>query len=328
MHTAYTYSASRVRTLEEYLLTRTDIDRLLVAKPGADLASALKETYLAPYLLRVGEERLSDAIELTLVDAKRLIHRIAPQGDMFRVLWVQYDVHNLRVFARALSTGTSFTDCESYCSTRGIYEPSYLFAHAEQGTLDRLQPGWHAAFEAALRHANAGELDRVDGVLDGELFASLARIARAGGDAFLSGHVAAVIDLYNCRARLRVLTNPAVASAPGFVEGGSFSAARLDTREQVAAALAQLRDEEFWKDAFAHYDETGHTTRLDARFDEYLTARAAEASVDVFSSASLVRYYLLCRQAAANVRTIVVGRNSGMSDADIRANLRLTYVHA
>jgi vacuolar-type H+-ATPase subunit C/Vma6 len=47
----------------------------------------------------------------------------------------------------------------------------------------------------------------------------------------------------------------------------------------------------------------------------------------MFSSASLVLYYLLCRQAAANIRTIVVGRNSGQSEEAIRANLRLAYVN-
>jgi len=41
----------------------------------------------------------------------------------------------------------------------------------------------------------------------------------------------------------------------------------------------------------------------------------------------LVLYYLQTRQAAANVRTIVVGKNSGMTAEDIRSNLRLAYVN-
>jgi hypothetical protein len=40
-----------------------------------------------------------------------------------------------------------------------------------------------------------------------------------------------------------------------------------------------------------------------------------------------VLYYLKCRQAAANIRTIVVGKESGMSEADIRANLRMAHVN-
>ena len=101
MQTSYIYSVSRVNTLREYLLTKTDIERLLVAAPGDELHTALKETYLAPYLTRLDDEDMAKAIELTLIDAKRLVHQIAPHGDMFRVLWVHYDIHNLRVFAKA-----------------------------------------------------------------------------------------------------------------------------------------------------------------------------------------------------------------------------------
>ena len=54
---------------------------------------------------------------------------------------------------------------------------------------------------------------------------------------------------------------------------------------------------------------------------------AKEASYDMFSSASLVLYYLKCRQAAANVRIIFVGKNSGMKESIIRANLRMAHVN-
>ena len=101
MQTSYIYSVSRVNTLAQYLLTKTDIERLLVAQPGEDLQSALKETYLAPYVLRAKDGDVAEAIELTLIDAKKLVHHIAPNGDMFRVLWARYDIHNLRVFAKA-----------------------------------------------------------------------------------------------------------------------------------------------------------------------------------------------------------------------------------
>ena len=46
MQTSFIYSASRTNALSEELLTKTDIDRLLVASPGEGLHT-LKETYLA-----------------------------------------------------------------------------------------------------------------------------------------------------------------------------------------------------------------------------------------------------------------------------------------
>ena len=54
MQTSYIYSVSRANTLKQFLLTKTDIERLLVVESDAELHTALKETYLAPF---VAEEK-------------------------------------------------------------------------------------------------------------------------------------------------------------------------------------------------------------------------------------------------------------------------------
>lgn len=327
MQTPYIYSTSRVNTLAQYLLSKTDIERLLVAQPGEQLQSALKETYLAPYVLRVADEDVTEAIEATLIEAKQLIHRIAPNGNMFRVLWVQYDIHNLRVFAKAQAKSHSFEQIKGLTSRRGIHDPEYLFGFVERQELNRLQVGWQEAYDAAVRHVQAGELDQVDGVFDTVYFASLVRIAQGSGDAFIKRYVTAVIDLYNLKGKLRAVSHPTVRFAPAFISGGSFAESEIDSKEQVFQAFENLRTGDYWRAALEFFQETGNTSLIDARADEYMVDMAKQASFDMFSSASLVLYYLQCRQAAANVRTIVVGRNSGQSEQAIRANLRLAYVN-
>lgn len=326
MNTSYVYSATRLNTLGTELLSQTDMDRLLVAEPGAELATALKETYLAPYVLQVQNEDVAEAIEATLVEAKRLIHRIAPDGDVFRVLWVQYDIHNLRVFAKATRSGKSFEEVASYTSNRGIYKPADLHAHASDGTLNRLQIDWQLAYDAARRHVEAGELDQVDAVFDELLFATIKRIAVKHGDTFIKKYVSAVIDMYNAKATLRRIKLGVAAMQPEFVTGGTFAASELTSVDSVMAAFETLSPG-FFSSAMAVYTATGNTSELDARIDDYLVSITKSAATDMFSSASLVLYYLRARQAATNIRTIVVGRNSGMNIDAIRANLRTAYVN-
>lgn len=328
MQTSYIYSVSRTNTLAQYLLTKTDIERLLVAEAGKDLESALKETYLAPYVLRSKDGNIPEAIEHTLIDAKKLIHRISPKGDMFRVLWVQYDIHNLRIFAKARVKKLSFEACEAYTSFRGIYRPEELFAATETNSLSALQPGWQEAFDKAVQFAEAGALDKVDGALDEVLFETIKRIANTIGDSFIKEYTTAVIDLYNVKSRLRALRYPEVTFTPSFVSGGTLPIEALETTEDVYTALGKLSNTtDFWKEAIDIYQETGNSTQLDARGNEHLLSLAKKGSFDMFSSASLVLYYLQCRQAAGNVRTIVVGKNSGMNLAEIRANLNFAYVY-
>lgn len=327
MSSAYIYSVSRTNTLAQFLLSKTDIERLLVAEPGDDIHDALKETYLASYVMKDKEEDMSHAIEQTLVDAKRLVHKIAPNGDMFRVLWVQYDIHNLRVFAKAKVQELDFIACQPFTSKRGIYEPETLFIKAQANELNQLQEGWQEVFDAAVALVEAGALDKVDTLFDEEYFATSKRIAVKSKDAFIQRYVAALIDTYNLKATLRTLRYPQITNRPLFISGGTVALDQLQTVEDVQYRFSQLSREEFWRPAVQYYMETGNSTRIDARVDEYLLLLAKDASIDMFSSASLVLYYLLCRQAAANIRTIVVGKNSGMKEEDIRANLRMAYVN-
>jgi len=326
MQTSYIYSASRLNTLATFLLSKTDIERLMVAAPGMELQSALKETYLAPYILKATEDTIPSAIEQTLIEAKQLIHRIAPTGNMFRVLWVQYDIHNLRVFIKAQAKGLSFEECSAFTSARGTYDPAILFEYAQKGELNRLRAEWQEAFDAAVRLVTAGELDKVDGVLDQAFFLAVKSIADGESDLFLKKYVRGLIDIYNLKSRLRAVTYPQVNFTPVFITGGTFAQSEIDSKEQVFVSLEKLGGPGFWRTAVEYYQETANTTRIDARADEYILTLAKESSFDMFSSASLVLYYLQCRQSAANVRTIVVGKNSGSKEEDIRANLRMAYV--
>lgn len=327
MQTSYIYSVSRVNALSQFLLSKTDIEFLLATEPGEPLTEALKETYLAPYVLRVPEGSVPLAIEQTLIDAKRLIHRLSPNGDMFHIMWLQYDMHNLRVFAKATAKNMSLEDCRPYLSERGVYQPEYLHARIEGKELSLLQPGWQATFDKAVALVADGKLDTVDGVFDELYFTTSQRIVDTIGDDFMKRYFATLVDLYNLRSRLRHLKNKEVSFKPAFVPGGSFGADTIETLEATLAMFARQGGAEYWKEALDFFTETGHFTHIDARVADRLLTVAKEGSYDMFSSASLVLYYLKCRQAAANVRIIMVGKNSGMSVENIRANLRMAYVN-
>lgn len=326
MNTSYVYSASRVHTLGNELLSQTEIDRLLVAEPGEELQTALKETYLAPYVLQVPNEDVAEAIEATLIEVKKLLHRVAPNGNVLRVLWVQYDIHNLRVFAKAAGKDLDLEALAGYTSERGIYDPATLREHAAAGTLNHLQIDWQAAYDTAVRHVDAGELDQVDAVFDELLFTTIKRVATTCDDLFIKRYVKGVIDMYNIKSTLRRLRLNENALKPDFVTGGTFARSEIDTKEGVVAAVETLAPG-FFTHAIETYEATGNTSELDARADDYLITMAKTASVDMFTAASLVLHYLRVRQAAANIRTIVVGRNSGMPEVTIRANIRTAYVN-
>lgn len=329
METSYIYSVSRVNALSEFLLTKADIDRLLITESGSELQSALKETYLAPYVSSVPDESVPLAISQTLIDAKKMIYKIVPKdkSEMFRILWIQYDIHDLRVFAKASVNNKSLEDSRPFLSERGIHTSDYIYSQIEAGSLDSIYKGWQEAYNKALEAVKQGKINIVDGIFDELYFETCKYIVDKKGDSFIKSYMKKVVDIYNLRSRLRHLKNKTVSFEPAFVSGGNIEVDQIETMEDTMVAFGRLEGSEFWKESVELFQETGNFTLIDVNSTEFLIRFAKDASSDMFSSASLVLYYLKCRQSASNIRTIVVGKNSGWSNTEIKANLRMAYVN-
>jgi vacuolar-type H+-ATPase subunit C/Vma6 len=323
MHTAYIYSASRV-TATDSLLTKADLDRLLVAHTEADFVSALKETYFASYYLHAGAQ-LDAAITAALQETKELLESISPQPDVFRRLWLPYDVHNLRVLAKAAAAAQSAEQVAAYLSPLGNIAVAALETAVTNQQLDAFESGWQALFEEALEAAKTGSLPQVEQIFDRLYFDTAQRMVSDSGDDFMQTFHQISLDIHNLQTRLRQLTHPSVIATTIGVKGGRVSVDALETKEQVLAAYTNLGGEALWREAIEYYETTGNTTRLDARAEEYLMQVTKEAAHDIFSSASLVLYYLRNKHATDNIRTIQVGVAGGMRQEDIKANLRITY---
>ena len=324
MQTNYIYSTNRLTTVATTLLSAAEVDQLLGATTDAELLDVIKETYLGQHLNTGQDDDINVALEAALAEAKRTIELSAPGLNTFQLLWIGNDIHNLRVFAKASTKEIPYSDLESLVSKRGHYDPTVLFAYLERSELNRLQPNWQDVYEQAARHAADGEIDKVDAIFDQLYFNTVVRLVSLGRDVFLTKYVRALIDCYNLKTKLRVLRYPSLVNTTTFVSGGTFAATELESLDQVKQALATLGNVD-WEAALTNYDETGNTTAFDVCVDQYLLALSKQASYDVFSSASVVHFYLLANAAASDIRTIWNGKGIGRDETIIRANLRIAY---
>ena len=325
MQTSYIYSASRVQTLADNLLGPADVERLLAATTQAEQIYALKESYLAPYLLSDDIDSIMMALEAQLQEVRQVVMQIAPHPQALAVLWLKYDFHNLRVFMRGKIQSRSYADTVGLFSPQSHYPADDFYEHALANTLYRLEPELHEAYHTAYRFLESGDVARADQVVDAAYFACLQRVAVASQDPFIRRHVAARVDLFNLRGRLRTLAYDHFDFDRVFVPGGTIAKDALKTAEQATSAFALLGGEPFWRAALEEQQEAGHSTRIDVRADDYLLQQAVEASHDMFSVASLVAYVMRARYAAATVRSILVGTSSGVPTATIRHNLHAVY---
>lgn len=326
MNTSYIYSASRVQALGQTLLTEADVERLLAAPTAGERFRALHESYLAPYLDQDDMPAAMTALDRHLQEVKRVVLGIAPEARPLSVLWLKYDFHNLRIFMRGKLERLSYEATTALFSGQSYYPADQFYEYAVANTLNRLEPELHEAYHEAYRYLEARDGAAADRIVDAAYFACVRRIVGGTTDSFLRQHVAGRIDLFNLTSRLRTLAHNHVDFDRVFVSGGTIRRDQIEILEQTLAAFAELGGESFWRAALTEYQDTGHSTRIDARADDYLLQQAVTTSVDIFSSASLVAYVLKAREAAATVRAVLVGTASGLPAHTIRHNLRPTYV--
>ncbi len=332
MGTSYTYSASRVKTIERLFLTAADIERLLSAAPGAELVQELKDTYLSEYIAGNDIESVFKALEQSKIETKILLEKISPKPTLFDFVWVRYDFHNLRLFLRAKAAGLSLDEVRVYMSTLGTHNPDRLHELVESGSNiddspEKLDADLKAAYKNALKVMNEKEIAFADIEMDKSYFAIIKKLADKSKNSVIKEIVKLQIDLFNLKTKLRILLVPRVEDDRlWFVEGGSFSLVEIETKEKTVKKLKTFGDEKYWREALLSYEKEGNLTSLDAKIDDYLLSRIIKSNQEVFSFSTLLAHVVKVQNMALIIQAIVAGKDSGQNELAIREQLRTIYV--
>lgn len=323
---SYIYSSSRIKAVENELVSSVDFERLLSLSKGSDLIKAIKDTYLGKFLVDDTVEGVFQALELSLQSNKKLLIEIAPDQELLDLFWIRYDVHNLKVVLRAVKSGLTFREIENILSRLGRISPERIFNSVSTGKLEVLEPELVTSYEKALKEVNDHNLAGADREIDFGYFNLLKRLAEESKNQLITDFVRLQIDLYNLKTRLRLMHTPRLDGEKYFIDKGSFTFAEIETREQVIEKLSKMGNESFWKEAIDIYINEGHSTLLDTKFDDYLFVWLKSLNQDVFSAATLLTYWLKSQNLNHSIQAILVGKEGGQSDLVIRKQLRNIYV--
>ena len=323
---SYIYSSSRIKAVENELVSSVDFERLLSLSKGSDLIKAIKDTYLGKFLVDDTVEGVFQALELSLQSNKKLLIEIAPDQELLDLFWIRYDVHNLKVVLRAVKSGLTFREIENILSRLGRISPERIFNSVSTGKLEVLEPELVTSYEKALKEVNDHNIAGADREIDFGYFNLLKRLAEESKNQLITDFVRLQIDLYNLKTRLRLMHTPRLDGEKYFIDKGSFTFAEIETREQVIEKLSKMGNESFWKEAIDIYINEGHSTLLDTKFDDYLFVWLKSLNQDVFSGATLLTYWLKSQNLNHSIQAILVGKEGGQSDLVIRKQLRNIYV--
>ena len=325
--TDYLTISTRIRAMENRLLTRERMGRMLDARDNAEAAKVLTEcgygelSSLTPAGL---EELLGEAQRHTYADLTSMV----PDHNLVDVFRIKYDYHNAKVLLKAEAMGT---DPARLLSGGGRYAPNLLREAYAKGELKNCTD----TFRAAVQHAKeslaaSGDPQLADFILDRAYYEELIAAAKESESEFLMGYVRLSIDVSNLRSVVRA---GRMRKGPDFLREVLVSGGNVSERDLAALKEGDLANK-FRGGLLAEaavigaplMSGGGDLTAFERLCDNAIVAYLSTAKRVAFGEAPVVAYLYAKEAELTAVRILLMGRLAGLDAGIIRERLRDSYV--
>ncbi|MFI3249871.1 MAG: V-type ATPase subunit [Eubacteriales bacterium] len=318
--TDYLSISTRIRAMENRMLTRERADRLIDAKDDEEASKVLSECGYGDASGDL-ETMLSKSRALTMADMASAV----PEGALVAVFALKYDYHNIKVALKALAQGL---DPVPLLLEGGRYSKEHMANCARTEDYRDFTPVLSkAAMEAKTLLSETGDPQQADFLLDRAYFSEMSELAKGTGSSYFMGYIALQIDVSNLRAVVRGLRLQKESDflRGALVDGGTVSAHRLATvRAEDIASLFQVGglSEAATAGVAAASDSSVAMTTFERLCDNALVAYLSNATRIPFGEEPVIAYLAAKENEITAIRTIMSGRSAGLDAEIIRTRLR------
>jgi len=109
-HDAYIYASSKIRSLEQHLLSDSDMTRVIDAKTPDIAFKAFNSLDYAGELLDLEAKDYRVAMDRKMARLKKVLHHIVPDEDLHRLLFLERDYFNIRFLLKTKAAGEDAKD--------------------------------------------------------------------------------------------------------------------------------------------------------------------------------------------------------------------------
>ena len=326
--TDYLSLSARIRAMENRLLTRERMERMIDAKDHAEAAKVLSECGYG----ELGEVSGS-ALEAMLTRAQSEVFRdlgsAVPDVNLIDVFRIKYDYHNAKVLVKAGALGS---DPSRLLMGGGRYDPADLLENWQKENLRAYSETFRdSVLRAQEALAGTGDPQLCDFILDRACYAELTAAAKASGSKFVQGYVALLIDVINLRCAVRAsrLNKGGDFLQQVLLPGGNVDTDKLirTKGEDLGHAFSfGLLAEAAALGAAVSAPGSGPLTAFERACDNAVTAYVSDAKRVPFGEQPVVGYLYAREAELTAIRIIMSGRMAGLDGDTIRERLRDSYV--
>lgn len=326
--TDYLSISTRVRAMENRLLTRERMERMIEARTNEEAAKVLSECGYGE-LTNVTASGLDEVLAHARDAVYKDMRSAVPDHNLIDVFQMKYDYHNIKVLLKAEAMGL---EEGRLLSSGGRYSGAKLAEDLHRGDLRDYSDVFRTAVTRAKETlAASGDPQLADFLLDKAYFEEMTVAAAESGSAFLQEYVRLLADVANLRSAVRAHRMGkgndflALALVPGgsveertilSAKGGDltslFRSGRLAAAADLGAALVNAGG--------------GSFTAFERLCDNAVTEYLSQARRISFGEQPVIGYLYAREAEITAVRTILSGRMAGLNAETIRERLRESYV--
>lgn len=325
--TEYLYGSARVRALENRLIGKEHLERLLEAKDSAAVMAMLGDHgYVSEGVSR--EDCLLRVLSRGYEELDRMTEG---KPSPMRFLRYPYDCHHIKSLIKCFSRGIDadglwLDSLGTLCSDevkRAFQEKDY---HA-------FPPHMAAAIPTAEeRFSQTGNPQKVDLILDGACYADMLAVAKESGIPLAVRLVEAKIDLTNLMTCLRLIRINLGSAGASFLEEALLSGGTL-TRDFFEESLTAGESTMAERLTYSRYGGFGALLTegselhvLEKWADDCWMELAWNAKFVPFGAEVLIGYAVALEYEIKNIRILLVGKDAELPSDVIRERLRKSYV--
>ena len=327
----YLFGSANIRTLENAIIGRERIERLLNTKTTTEAWELLADWGVNIVRNSDGNPMREETLLGILKGAYARLMELAPDSDALRLWLYPYDCNNLKAAQKAFVRGI---DPSSMLFDFGTIPAENIVKMVEAGNYEGLSTAMcKAAQEAMDEYAKTKNPQVIDLIVDKACWADMLAAAKASGEEFVIRLVQTKIDLLNVMIALRILRMKSgevgkVLFSDAFLEGGKL--ARQGMIESMAngeeALISFVRYSSYaaFAEKFLASDKALSTAEKLA--DNYWMSLILENKFIPAGLEVMIAFLAAHEYEVKNLRIVISGKEAGIATATIRERIRDSYV--
>ena len=328
----YLFGSANIRTLENAIIGRERIEKLLGTKNVDEAWSLLSDWGVNVIRSHEDGKILREETLLGILKgAYARLLELAPDSMALRLWLYPYDCNNLKAAQKAFIRGI---DPTSMLFDFGTLAAADIVKMVEQGTYERLPANLQESAQRAMdEYAKTKNPQVIDLILDKACWRDMLAAAKASGEEFVVRLVQTRIDLLNAMIALRILRMKSgdvgkVFFAEAFLEGGTLAydclSECLTKGEDALWAFLSRTNYSAFAEKFAKGD--GALSTAEKLADNYWMSLILENKFIPDGLEVMIAFLAAHEYEVKNLRILLSGKEAGIATATIRERIRDSYV--